>query len=87
MLVPSWEPSYKERAAEGSNKCSNGDASIEYSFSCAIGEANIEDWLESCSLDLSEVDNAISEVERGKSDIPDDEWYFELGLIGHSSLD
>ena len=61
--LPPGEAGDEEGAAECSKQCSDGDAAVEDSLSGSLGNIDIEDILEGFSFDLSEVDDAVTEVE------------------------
>ena len=61
-FLPPREPVNEVRAAECSEKCTNRDTTIEYSLSCSSREINAENILKCGGFDLSEIDNAVSEV-------------------------
>ena len=83
--LPSREPGDKEGATQRPEQRPYRYAPVQQTFGKILTKATISKNLyDRLNVDSPEVNHAVSEVERRKADVQDDQLDFQRGLIGHS---
>lgn len=63
-MIPSWKLFDKKRAGESSNQSSYRSASVQHTLGSGLLQLNVEDVADGVYVELSEVDDGVSEVKR-----------------------